>query len=136
MKAILTLLCLLLSLQAEHTLDVKVTNIRKEKGTVVVALFNDQNHYQSTKGIPLQTLSKRAQKPSTTVTFLNLPTGEYTLKVYQDRNLDGKLDRNAFNTPKEPHAFSNNHYWDIFQPEYELVKFRVESDTLHTVKLK
>lgn len=42
-----------------------------------------------------------------TVTFQNLPAGEYAVSAFHDENQNGRLDRGLMGRPEEGIAFSN-----------------------------
>ena len=60
--------------------------------------------------------------------FKNIPAGPYAIAVFQDKNNDGKLNKNLFGAPKEPYGFSNNKYGRFGPPEFEDVCFEVKEN--------
>ncbi len=100
MKIQFILLALLITpLSHAATLTVDVVGIQKAGGQIRVGLYQNQNdflkRYVQAKNI-VTTL------PTTTVTFKDLPRGEYAVSLYQDLNDNQKLDMNFYGTPSEP----------------------------------
>jgi uncharacterized protein (DUF2141 family) len=52
-----------------------------------------------------------------------LPLGTYAITVYQDINLNGKLDRGMFGKPTEPYGFSKNPPSGFRAPSFQECKF-------------
>lgn len=49
------------------------------------------------------------------------------MRLYHDENGNGKLDRAVSGMPTEPYGFSNNIQGIFGAPEWEVVKFTIES---------
>jgi len=65
---------------------------------------------------------------SVTYVFKTVPVGKYAIVVFQDENMDGKLNKNLFGAPKEPYGFSKNKYGMFGSPEFKDVSFEVENE--------
>ena len=64
-----------------------------------------------------------------TVTFKNIPAGEYAVSIYHDENNSGKLETGIFGIPKEDIACSNNAKGKMGPPKYIDAKFTIVMDT-------
>ena len=126
----MTLLILLTSTVYAQTgtVAVKVTQIdAKEGGTIKIGIYDS-------KGFPflgkeVDGIDLEVKETSATYVFKNIPAGKYAIAVFQDCNVDGKLNKNMFGVPKEPYGFSKNKYGKFGPPNFEDVSFDVKEDT-------
>jgi uncharacterized protein (DUF2141 family) len=107
MKQILFILLIVtLAFQpASYRLTVNVNGITPVKGDLYLALHIRPQYFN----IPDSAFMKAKVKidaSSETYVFENVPPGKYALAVYQDENLNGKLDANELGMPKEGYALS------------------------------
>ena len=102
------LLFILLILPIGHlsaqTLTVRIENADIGRGYLMIGVFNDESsfpsdHYRGERVV----VSDRTM----TVTFYNLPIGQYAVSVFQDSNNNGRLDTNFLGIPSEKYGFSN-----------------------------
>tara|TARA_R110002051_G_scaffold140598_1_gene213635 strand:+ start:1478 stop:1900 length:423 start_codon:yes stop_codon:yes gene_type:complete len=75
-------------------------------GAVMVALYDSEADWSD--GAPVRTARIDVAAGQRTVTFDDLPAGDYGMKAYHDVNGDGTMNSNPFGMPVEPYAFSNN----------------------------
>ena len=59
---------------------------------------------------------------------LKLEKGYYGIKIYIDKNLNGKFDTNFFGIPKEQFGFSNNAIGLVGPPTFEKSMIYVSSN--------
>lgn len=103
---LIALCCPLLAMS--QTLTIKVSNLKTKTSPIRIGL------YKSTSGFPKEDKTYKAlevmpdKEGSVTISFSNLPTGDYAIAVYQDKNKNQKLDKNVFGYPNEPFGFSKN----------------------------
>ncbi len=107
-------------------LTVEVNGVASEKGNVMVALYKRDDKWmgKSTAGNMIT-----AKKGMVTVSFKDLPEGEYAISLFVDENSNGKLDSNAMGIPIEPYAFSNDASGNFGPPTFEQAKFVVGKDS-------
>jgi uncharacterized protein (DUF2141 family) len=107
-------------------IHVIVHNLRSDRGTVVVSLFNNAD------GFPKM---DRAYKVSTVkivnrtavAEFDTLPSGVYGIAVFHDENANGKMDTNFFGIPKEGVGASNGAKGHFGPPKFSDAAFRLDS---------
>ena len=99
---------------AQETLAIKISNIRKNSGKVVVEIYNSQASWLKT---PVKKLELAPNQASQTASF-QVPYGKYAVTVYQDINTNGETDMNFIGIPKEPVGFGNN-YKPFGEPKFE-----------------
>lgn len=136
MKKILTLLIFLLystSIFADQlNVTIEITEVLPLQGKIIMAIFNSKNGYK--KNIPYKEL--KVESTSDTL-FVNetLPSGEYVISMFQDKNGNGKLDTYLFNIPKEPIGLTNYFKKGITGP-YKKLKVEInEANTVIKIKM-
>jgi uncharacterized protein (DUF2141 family) len=137
MKHIFIFTCLMLICSAstfgQHTLEVTVAKIKDIKGTIRVAVYNNENDFLKNL---LEGKIVKASAEEVTVVFTNLKPGHYALSVYHDVNENNKMDSNFIGIPTEPYGFSNNVMGTFGPPSFENAKVKVEADTKSVINLR
>jgi uncharacterized protein (DUF2141 family) len=106
--------------QAVCKLTVHVTGIRNTKGNIRLALYRDSNFFQGREvQIDAKTLSAVA-------VFDKIPQGVYTVQLFHDENLNGKMDTNFFGMPEEGYGMSNNPKKRMGKPGFDETNFQVK----------
>ena len=109
------LLASLLAQAQQTTVTIEVKNIQIGKGSVVVNLYDKEEHFFKTVYI-----SKSAKADNETLTFqLDVPNGTYAISIYQDLDNNRKLNQGWFHIPLEPIGLSNN-----FKPKFSTPTFK------------
>jgi uncharacterized protein (DUF2141 family) len=91
-------------------LEVKFNSLKNSKGQVCLSLFSGSKGFPSggrTSNLKLSRCVALA-KGTSSVTFTNLPYGNYAIAAIHDINGDNRLNTNAFGIPSEGFGFSNN----------------------------
>lgn len=105
MKPLLALLLVLADDAQPADLVIRIDHIDNNAGQVLVALYENAGSFPK---LPLKNAVAPAQAGRTSVTFKDLPAGDYAFSVVHDVNGNDKVDRNLFGIPTEKYAFSNN----------------------------
>jgi uncharacterized protein (DUF2141 family) len=124
------LVCAMAGAVSAQTLMVRVENIRWLKGTLMVAVCNNEGDFPNTY---VEGRRVTIDASVMTVSFAGLPRGSYAVSVFQDLNENGELDVNLLGIPKEPYGFSNN---ASTTPDYKKSAFVFNSDLTITIRLK
>ena len=107
-------------------LTIKVTDIKKMKGHLLVALYESKEAYD---GGETQLASKvKVDESEHLVIFKDIPEGQYAVKMYHDENDNNELDSNMFGIPSEGYGFSNNE-GRFGAPDYKDAMFEVNNKT-------
>ena len=108
----------------QETLDIKITNIKKNSGKIVVEIYNTKSGWLKT---PFKKLVLTTIQDVQTASF-DVPYGKYAITIYQDLNSNGESDMNFLSIPKEPIGFGNN-YKPFGEPKFEscLIELKVNS---------
>lgn len=120
--------------QAQHRLSVSVTNIKPGKGQLLVGLFNKESGFLKPGRQYLQKKIK-VTGAAQQLTFENLPSGQYSIAVYQDENTNGTFDTNVLGIPTERFGFTNNVRPKLSAPTFSQTRISVQKDTRAEIKL-
>ncbi|SEN14383.1 Uncharacterized conserved protein, DUF2141 family [bacterium A37T11] len=118
--------------QPGYDVNVRVTNIVKT-GKVMVGLYNQGEGFGDREKMYKVLITPSNGKKEVTVTFKNLPTGDYAVSLMEDLNDNNKMDMKLKLFPKEPYAFSNNVKPKLSMPSFKDCKFSVP--TTKTVEI-
>ena len=119
---------------AEPLLNVtiEINEVLPNKGKLIIAIYNSKKNYKD--NIPYKEI--KAESTSETI-FINekLPSGEYVISMFQDKNGNGKLDTRIFKIPKEPIGLTNYSRKTIPGPYRKLKVEITEDNTLIKIKM-
>ena len=102
-------------------LDLTITNLRDEKGRVMVAVFNSaQTFLKTDQQLAAVVLPANGGKVRV---VLDLPPGRYAISAFHDANANGKLDSNMVGMPVEGYGFSRDARGDLGPPPFESAAF-------------
>lgn len=91
---------------AESDLVLSVKTLSDETGALYVALYASEAAWLTDETFRVDALPMTGA--ATTVTFKDVPAGDYAVAVFVDQNGNERLDA-AFNfVPQEPYGFSND----------------------------
>ena len=117
-----------------HELVLQVDQITKTKGVMMIALYNSADNYKSDKNV-FSGQKIAVTKDTLVVNFGDVPAGDYAIKLYQDENENGVIDKNTIGMPTEGYGFSNNG-GTMGQPSFDEAKFSVTDKTVMTIHLR
>jgi len=112
---------------AQVNLTVVVTNIKSSDGDILVTLFDSQETFLEKA---YKSLESEAQTGQMKFVFNDVPPGRYTISVVQDKNANGKLDKNMIGIPTEPYGISMEGKNMFGPPTYDKAVFEVKEDNL------
>lgn len=121
--------------QKQFDLSVLVTGIEPNTGNVIVSVYNNEKDFLW-EGKEFRIQVVKAREDTDTLVFKGLPKGEYAVAIYQDRNGDGKMNKNFMGIPKEIYGFSQNFRPLISKPHFDDCRFELKNNLTITVKLK
>lgn len=87
-------------------LTVSITNVRTDKGTLMVSVAKSEAGWNNQEKPVAATRLAATGKDA--VLHFTLPAGTYAVQVMHDENDNGKLDANFMGIPIEGYGFSNN----------------------------
>lgn len=117
-----------------HELTLNVTNIKSDKGDLLVAVYDKEEHFNAnTHWVAV----KKVKVAGTTMSlnFVDFPSGSYAIKLFQDENQNGQIDLSTMGIPTEPYGFSNN--GGVFgPPSFNDAKVLVDKATQVEIQLR
>ena len=126
MQTVLTYLTLLftgLMLSAQTSISVTISDIASNDGTLMIALYNSENTFL---GARYQGAMESITDNSVTVTFNDVPAGDYAISTFHDENDNQELDMHFGMFPKEDYVTSNYAKGFFGPPSWEDAKFKVK----------
>ena len=120
---------------AAHAVELRIDieNTDGAEGELYVSLYNRADGFLKTQAAVALTVAP-ARAP--TVAFPGLPTGDYAIAVFHDRNGNGKMDSNLVGLPIERYGFSNHAGGGMGPPSFEAARFAVQKDTRIVIRLR
>ena len=115
-------------------LIVRVNNI-KEAGEIHIAIYDSAEAFEADRGekggaAPGITQGTIEMVEPGSVTYrYELPPGTYAIGIFNDANLNNRLDNYFFGVPREQYGFSNNARGFMGPPSFEDAAFSVEGRT-------
>ena len=115
------------ALAGTHSVTVSVGSVEGDDGDIRVALYSTREGFDARE--PIASASEPAAAPTVTVSFENLPDGDYAVMLFHDVDGDETLDRNLLGVPREPWTGSLN--GPVFgAPGWDDVRFEVDGGDL------
>lgn len=114
------------------SLEVNISNITSNKGTIQVGLYKSkENFLQKT----YKSMQVTADKTGVQVVFEDIEPGEYAISLYHDEDDNQKLNT-FFRIPTEPYGISNNAKGSFGPPKWENAKFTIDKESvIQNIKL-
>jgi uncharacterized protein (DUF2141 family) len=112
-------------------LTVAVSGLKSNTGVLKVGLYNSDGTFLKST---YKSIATEIKNNAATVTFVDIPKGEYGISTYQDENNNGKLDRDTMGIPSEDYACSNDAKGFMGPPRFEDAKFSLNNDSKIDIK--
>jgi uncharacterized protein (DUF2141 family) len=118
-----------------QTFNLKVSNV-KSTAILRIAFYKRENKFPDEGKFAFAKEVKPTKTGEITLSWADIPAGEYALAIYQDSNGNKKLDTNLVGYPKEPFGFSQNIKPKFSAPAYEECKIAFNANiTTFSIKL-
>lgn len=109
-------------------LAVTVGNTYEVLGDIRIAIYDSPDAFEA-DGPPVAAMVMRLSQPQARMTVGPLPQGRYAVRVFQDINRNGKIDRNMLGIPSEPFGFSNDAMGSMGPPSFDQAAVTVGEGT-------
>ncbi len=121
----------------QSTIIVNMTGLRSQSGTVLVCLWRQQDKEFPicSKTSSMQYIAAEPSGSNATVTFQNIPSGDYAISAFHDENQNGRLDRGFMGRPEEGIGFSNMTQGVQGRPSFDRAKFAVSGEKTISISL-
>ncbi len=120
------------------TLKIVITDIRSNKGSIKVALYNEKDKEWFLKSVSKASQLKEVniKNKKAYVIFSNIDYGTYAVSLFHDENNNGEFDRTSVGFPDEPFGISKNKL-TIGPPKFKDGKFVFNSfEKIINIKMK
>lgn len=106
------------------SISLTITNIRSNKGEILISVFNQPSGFPSDSSRAFRTYKVEAKSPQVTLNIPVLPSGQYAVAIIHDENNNSELDTNLIGAPVEGYAASGSNR-RFSAPRFEASKFEV-----------
>lgn len=121
--------------QVNPTFNLKISNL-KSTSVLRIAFYKKENKFPDEGKFAFAKEIKPNKIGKITLSWTDVPIGEYALAIYQDSNGNKKLDTNIVGFPKEPFGFSQNIRPKFSAPNYDECKVIFNANnTTFSIKL-
>lgn len=114
----------------EEGIKIVITNLRNDKGHVLVSLFKEGAGYPDDASKALRKIKLDIRNKKASVIFTGLASGDYAIAILHDENDDQKMNKNSLGLPKEGYGFSNNVKGAFGPPSWSKANFKHTANTL------
>jgi len=111
------------------SIQIKISGIKELKGELRIAMFNSEKTFEDSEN-PVESKIITIKEKQHLVVFENVPYGVYGIVVFQDENMNKKLDKNIIGFPTERFGFSNN-FRPRSKPKFDKFKFKFNNKLLN-----
>ena len=111
----------------QHTLTVKITDLKSSKGLIALGVYNSSETWLE-DGKMFTGVFAEVEEGDTLIKLKDLPSGTYAVSLFHDENGDRELDKNIFGIPKEDLGFSKGKLKTFGPPSFEECSFEMTSD--------
>ena len=84
---------------SKATLEVTVSGVKEQSGTIRVALFDSEESFQKE---PFKSIEIPVESDSASFSFEDLPVGQYAVMLFHDVNSNEVMETNLLGIPSEP----------------------------------
>lgn len=130
MQTVLTYFTLLftgLMMSGQTSITLTVTDLDSNDGTLMIALYDSEAHFL---GKRYKGAMEKISENTVTVTFNDIPEGEYAISTFHDENDNQEFDMSLGMFPKEDYVTSNYAKGFFGPPSWEDAKFTVAETPL------
>lgn len=114
------------SISSNETILLEVTNLKSNKGQIIVAIFEDNQTFQDEVPKYDKRFSKKTVKDGRMLIRFKLPPGVYGFTLIDDENHNEELDYNFIGLPKEGFGFSDYYHSGMVKPHFDKFKFTLK----------
>lgn len=134
------LLTLMITLASFHMPDngisVSVSNLRNNKGYVLISLYKDGVGYPDNPDKAIRKAKLAIHNKQAVTSFTGLASGNYAIAILHDENDDQKMNKTFLGLPKEGYGFSNNVMGTFGPPSFSKASFSCSSGKVVSVSIK
>jgi uncharacterized protein (DUF2141 family) len=114
----------------EPRIEVTVTQLRSQKGSVVCTIWSSEAGFPDQPQRAVKSVIVPIRDGAAVCSFARAAPGTYAVGVFHDENGNGRLDRGPFGIPKEGVAVSNDARGHMGPAKWDDAKFVYAGDVL------
>ena len=119
-----------------QNIEIKITNIKSEKGHVCLAFFESDKEFKNEKPKFELKSDKHALCNGTISFYIPYHKGTVGVSVLDDENADGRMNYKLISIPREGFGFSNYFHKGIFKPKFDDFSFVLKANETKKVEIK
>jgi uncharacterized protein (DUF2141 family) len=119
-----------------QNIEVNVTDIRNDKGYIIISVFKDEASFEKEKPFLSKKFDKKDMKNKSILAKFNLEEGTYGFALLDDENNNAKMEYNFFGIPQEGFGFSNYYHTGFTRPKLASFKLEVKKNLINKSKIK
>lgn len=124
-----------ITIPAETSLKVKVSEVKSAEGNVHILLFNQAAGFPTNPAMAYKHVKCKAASGEVIITIDKIPAGTYSIVAFHDKNVNEEFDKSWFGSPKEDYGFSNIPDEYCGTPSFQQTSF-VVNQTASTISVK
>lgn len=135
----LTILIIILCLNNSYgqNTNVKISDIRSEKGQIILNVFKSSEDYEQEKVFKKLIFEKKAVDNGSMIINCDFEPGIYGITLIDDENKNGELNKNLIGIPKEGFGFSDFFMEKMKKPVFDDFKVTLKNQNNKiTIKVK
>ncbi len=117
----------------ENKLSLSITNLRNNKGHVLISVYKDGVGYPEELDKAVRRAKLTITNKTASVSFAGLASGNYAIAILHDENNDGKMNTNFLGIPKEGYGFSNNVMGTFGPPTFSKASFQYNANLIKSI---
>jgi uncharacterized protein (DUF2141 family) len=98
--------------------NVVISNIRNEKGTLLLSFYKNEQEFVNDKPFMVEKLDKKWSVEGKMCIEISLDPGVYGMALLDDENDNGKMEYSVLGFPKEGFGFSNYIHSGVNRPSF------------------
>lgn len=108
-------------------LEIVVTNIKTQKGSIELGVFNKPKSFLK-KGKEYKVYSQKVSSDTVIFHLKDYKKNDYAISIYHDINSDNECNLNFLGIPVEPYGFSRNFKPKLSKPSFNDCKIDAFED--------
>ena len=117
----------------ENKLSLSITNLRNNKGHVLISVYKDGVGYPEELDKAVRRAKLTITNKTASVSFAGLASGNFAIAILHDENNDGKMNTNFLGIPKEGYGFSNNVMGTFGPPTFSKASFQYNANLIKSI---
>jgi len=119
-----------------QNVEVRVTGIRNNKGSIIISVFKNQASFEKEKPFLSKKFDKKEIHNEQLIAKFYLEEGIYGFALLDDENNDAKMEYSFLGIPQEGFGFSNYYHSGFTKPKFETFKLEINKQIINKSTMK